>query len=90
MDLSLNLLQLLRQILIGDARSLADSSLGHQFFLSLFRFAAASRLLLAAPQLTIAAIFACGFFQVTLSTPGVFLPLFSVTRLTAIALPLNE
>src|SRR6266446_4296524 len=31
-----------------------------------------------------------GSFQVTLSTPGVFLPGFSVTRLTARALPLNE
>src|SRR5712692_7962557 len=31
-----------------------------------------------------------GSFQVTLSTPGVFLPWFSVTRLTARALPLNE
>ncbi len=31
-----------------------------------------------------------GSFQVTVSTPGVFLPGFSVTRLTARALPLNE
>ncbi len=37
---------------------------------------------------------ACAFFsgvsQMFLSTPGVFLPWFSVTRLTARALPLNE
>jgi hypothetical protein len=39
---------------------------------------------------TIALIFASGVFQVTLSTPAVFLPLFSVARLTANALPLNE
>src|ERR1700680_3262170 len=38
----------------------------------------------------IALVFALGVFQMTLSTPGVFLPLFSVTRLTASALPLNE
>src|SRR5260370_9156291 len=38
----------------------------------------------------IALVFALGVFQVTLSTPGVFLPLFSVTRFTANALPLNE
>src|ERR1700687_2663349 len=38
----------------------------------------------------IALVFAPGVFHVTLSTPGVFLPSFSVTRLTAIALPLNE
>src|ERR1700740_259149 len=38
----------------------------------------------------IALVFAPGVFQMTLSTPGVFLPLFSVTRLTANALPLNE
>lgn len=31
-----------------------------------------------------------GSVQVTLSTPGVFLPWFSVTRLTARALPLYE
>jgi len=37
-----------------------------------------------------ALIFLRGVFQVTLSTPGVFLPWFSVTRLTARALPLNE
>ncbi len=37
-----------------------------------------------------ALIFASGVFQMILSTPGVFLPLFSVTRLTANALPLNE
>jgi hypothetical protein len=37
-----------------------------------------------------ALIFLCGVFQVTLSTPGVFFPWFSVTRLTARALPLNE
>src|SRR6185503_17799618 len=29
-------------------------------------------------------------FQITWSTPGVLLPWFSVTRLTAITLPLNE
>src|SRR6266699_6743232 len=34
--------------------------------------------------------FFSGVSQVTLSTPGVFLPWFSVTRLTARALPLNE
>jgi hypothetical protein len=38
----------------------------------------------------IALVFAPGVFQMTLSTPGVFLPLFSVTRLTANARPLNE
>src|SRR2546427_8039699 len=38
----------------------------------------------------IALVFATGVFHVTLSTPGVFLPSFSVTRLTANALPLNE
>src|SRR5215471_4844559 len=37
-----------------------------------------------------AILFSSGSFQVTLSTPGVFLPWFSVTRLTARALPLNE
>jgi hypothetical protein len=35
-------------------------------------------------------VFAPGVSHVTLSTPGVFLPLFPVTRLTANALPLNE
>ena len=39
---------------------------------------------------SIAPILALGVFQVTLSTPGVFLPLFSDTRFTANALPLNE
>src|SRR6202158_6300149 len=38
----------------------------------------------------IALVFATGVFHVTLSTPGVFLPLFSVTRFTANARPLNE
>src|SRR5260370_25402385 len=38
----------------------------------------------------IALAFAAGVFHVTLSTPGVFLPLFSVTRFTANARPLNE
>src|SRR3984893_11312257 len=38
----------------------------------------------------IALVFAAGVFHVTLSTPGVFLPLFSVTRFTANARPLNE
>src|SRR5207244_11676135 len=34
--------------------------------------------------------FFSGVSQITLSTPGVFLPWFSVTRRTARALPLNE
>src|SRR5258708_21123979 len=38
----------------------------------------------------IALVFALGVFQMTLSTPGVFLPLFSVTRFTANPRPLNE
>ena len=37
-----------------------------------------------------ACVFFCGVFQVSLSTPGVFLPLFSVTRRTEIAFPLYE
>src|ERR1700738_115382 len=38
----------------------------------------------------IALVFALDVFQVSLSTPGLFLPLFSVTRLTANARPLTE
>jgi hypothetical protein len=34
--------------------------------------------------------FFSGVSQITLSTPGVFFPWFSVTRRTASALPLNE
>ena len=37
-----------------------------------------------------AVAFFCGVFQITPSTPGVAPPLFSVTRRTARALPLNE
>ena len=37
-----------------------------------------------------ASAFCCGVFQIAPSTPGVRLPVFSVTRLTARALPLNE
>src|ERR1039458_7746984 len=37
-----------------------------------------------------AAVFWPGFDQTTPSTPGVFLPRFSVTRFTASALPLHE
>jgi len=37
-----------------------------------------------------AVVFCSGVFQISPSTPGVRLPVFSVTRLTARALPLNE
>ena len=37
-----------------------------------------------------AVIFCSGVFQIAPSTPGVRLPVFSATRLTARALPLNE
>ena len=46
--------------------------------------------ILAAAQRGLAVVFFSGVFQVTPSTPGVRLPVFSVTRLTARALPLNE
>src|SRR5215213_2565641 len=41
-------------------------------------------------SLSMACCFAAGVFQVSLSTPAVRFPWFSVTRLTARALPLNE
>lgn len=37
-----------------------------------------------------AAVFCSGVFQISPSTPAVRFPVFSVTRLTARALPLNE
>ena len=46
--------------------------------------------ILAAVSVCMACAFLSGVSQMSLSTPGVFLPWFSVTRLTARALPLNE